>query len=94
MESDPDVAEAPLEGGAQLLGLGPATLFALLHGQDHVQLLGGMAPWTPAALLGLWLTAAAARARRASVERFLWCWAILRDGSVWDESRGLVPAVT
>jgi transposase len=24
----------------------------------------------------------------------IWCWAILRDGSVWDESRGVVPAVT
>jgi transposase len=24
----------------------------------------------------------------------IWCWALLRDGSVWDESRGLTPAVT
>jgi transposase len=24
----------------------------------------------------------------------IWCWAILRDGSVWDESRGSAPAVT
>ncbi len=24
----------------------------------------------------------------------IWCWALLRDGTVWDESRGLVAAVT
>jgi hypothetical protein len=24
----------------------------------------------------------------------IWCWAILRDGSVWDESRGFAPAIT
>ena len=24
----------------------------------------------------------------------IWCWALLRDGSVWDESRGRTPAIT
>lgn len=36
-----------------------------------------MLPWTPVALLGLGLTAAAAAKRRQSPERFLWCWAVL-----------------
>jgi hypothetical protein len=41
------------------------------------QLLGGLAPWTPAALLGLWLTWRRAIRIRGSAERFLWCWAIV-----------------
>jgi 4-amino-4-deoxy-L-arabinose transferase-like glycosyltransferase len=42
-----------------------------------VQLLAGLAPWTPAALLGLWLTRDAARRQKDSPQRFLWLWAIL-----------------
>jgi 4-amino-4-deoxy-L-arabinose transferase-like glycosyltransferase len=36
-----------------------------------------LAPWTPAAFLGLGLTYRAARTEKTSPERFLWCWAIL-----------------
>jgi 4-amino-4-deoxy-L-arabinose transferase-like glycosyltransferase len=40
-------------------------------------LLWMLAPWTPAALLGLGLTAKTARTENTSPARFLWCWAIL-----------------
>jgi 4-amino-4-deoxy-L-arabinose transferase-like glycosyltransferase len=36
-----------------------------------------LAPWTPAALVGLWGTAGEARRSQASGARFLWCWAIV-----------------
>ena len=42
-----------------------------------VQLLGALAPWTPAVFLGLWQTASKSKRSSASPERFLWCWAIL-----------------
>ena len=42
-----------------------------------VNLLWTLAPWTPAIILGLCLTARTARAVATSPERFLWCWAIL-----------------
>lgn len=38
---------------------------------------GEIAPWTPVALLGLWLTRTRAWTARYSAERFLWCWALL-----------------
>jgi 4-amino-4-deoxy-L-arabinose transferase-like glycosyltransferase len=41
-----------------------------------VQILGAIAPWTPAALIGLWKSWTPAKQNRRSVERFLWCWAI------------------
>jgi len=36
-----------------------------------------LAPWTPAALIGMWSTFAQARRSPSSPERFLWCWAIV-----------------
>lgn len=36
-----------------------------------------MAPWTPLALLGLWITRTRALGVRYSPERLLWCWALL-----------------
>src|SRR2546421_2321289 len=41
-----------------------------------VQLLGALAPWTPVALWGLWLSGREAR-KKKSPQRFLWCWAIV-----------------
>lgn len=38
---------------------------------------GLIAPWTPLALAGLWLTRRSAFGQARSPERFLWCWAIL-----------------
>jgi 4-amino-4-deoxy-L-arabinose transferase-like glycosyltransferase len=38
---------------------------------------GLIAPWTPLAFAGLWLTRRSAFAAARSPERFLWCWAIL-----------------
>jgi 4-amino-4-deoxy-L-arabinose transferase-like glycosyltransferase len=38
---------------------------------------GLIAPWTPLALAGLWLTRRTAFSEAQSPERFLWCWAIL-----------------
>jgi 4-amino-4-deoxy-L-arabinose transferase-like glycosyltransferase len=40
-------------------------------------LLGRAMPWTPAALVGLWVTARQAWRGRDRVLRFLWCWAIV-----------------
>jgi 4-amino-4-deoxy-L-arabinose transferase-like glycosyltransferase len=40
-------------------------------------LLGRAMPWTPAALLALWLTARQTWRQRDRVLRFLWCWAIV-----------------
>ena len=37
---------------------------------------GEIAPWTPLALLGLWVSRATAYRERLSPERFVWCWAI------------------
>src|SRR5438445_1228679 len=41
-----------------------------------VQLLGALAPWTPVALWGLWLSGREAR-KKASQQRIWWCWAIV-----------------
>ena len=41
-----------------------------------IQLLGALAPWTPAVFVGLRQTAVCAFRDRTSAERFLWCWAI------------------
>ena len=41
-----------------------------------IQLLGALAPWTPAVFVGFRQTAARAFRDRTSAERFLWCWAI------------------
>lgn len=41
-----------------------------------VQLLGAIAPWTPAALIGLWKSWNPAKRIRGSGERFIWCWAL------------------
>ncbi len=40
-------------------------------------LLWMLAPWTPMAMVGLWLTAKKAWSEKPSAERFLWCWALL-----------------
>lgn len=40
-------------------------------------LLGALAPWTLAALLGLWITAGRALGERSTAERVAWCWAIV-----------------
>jgi 4-amino-4-deoxy-L-arabinose transferase-like glycosyltransferase len=42
-----------------------------------VDILWSIAPWTPAALYGLWLTRGKAFGERASADRFLWCWSLL-----------------
>ena len=41
-----------------------------------IQLLGALAPWTPAVFVGFRQTAVRAFRDRTSAERFLWCWAI------------------
>jgi len=41
-----------------------------------VALATAIIPWTPAAILGLGVTARAAWRRRAPNEQFIWCWAI------------------
>jgi len=42
-----------------------------------IQLLGALAPWTPFAPLGLWLTRKEALHNKGSPQRFLLCWALV-----------------
>jgi 4-amino-4-deoxy-L-arabinose transferase-like glycosyltransferase len=42
-----------------------------------VALLRDLAPWSPMAVYGLWLTARSGFRERSSAERFLWAWAVL-----------------